>query len=158
VPEAYIAKSGARIKSLADPTRKMSKSDDENSFISLLDAPDVVLRKFKRAVTDSDTEIRYDVENKPGVSGLLEIYANTCGIPIEDAAEEFSGKNYGHLKTTVGEAVVENIILPIQERYNRLLAEDSYLEDIWAKNAEIAAGIGEKMLKKVKKKIGFTAK
>ena len=155
VPEAYIPKSGAKIMSLSHPERKMSKSDDENSCISLLDNPDVVMRKFKRAVTDSETEIRYDVENKPGVSNLLEIYANTCDITLADAIAQFEGKNYGQLKTTVGEAVVENIINPIQTRFKDLSANSDYLDNVMKKNAEKAAIIGEKFLKKVKKKVGF---
>jgi len=155
VPEAHIAKSGARIKSLTDPGRKMSKSDEEASFISLLDTPEVVLRKFKRAVTDSETQIRYDIDAKPGISNLLEIYANTCGITIDAAAAEFADKNYGALKSAVGQAVVENIIIPIQGRYNELVADEGYLDKIMAKNAEAAAVLGEKMLKKVKEKIGF---
>jgi len=155
VPEPYIAKSGAKIKSLTQPERKMSKSEEENSQISLLDAPEVVMRKFKRAVTDSETEIRYDVENKPGVSNLLEIYANTCDIPLADAVAEFEGKNYGTLKTTVGEAVVSNIIRPIQAQFNEISADVGYLDNIMKDNAEKAAMIGQKTLKKVKKKVGF---
>jgi len=158
VPDAYITKTGARIKSLTNPAMKMSKSDDEGSFVSLLDPPDVVMRKFKRAVTDSETEIKYDVENKPGVSNLIEIYAHACDITIEAAMAEFAGKNYGQLKTTVGEAVVANIISPIQAEYNRLISDAGYLEGVMAKNAETAAHIGEKMLRKVKKKIGFLVK
>ena len=158
VPEGYFAKSGARIKSLTEPTRKMSKSDEDNSFVSILDAPDIVIRKFKRAVTDSETEIRYDTENKPGISNLLEIYANTCNITVDAALAQFDGKNYGHLKSTVGEAVVENIINPIQEKYNRLMQDTTYLEQVMTKNAELAAHLGDRMLKKVKKKIGFISK
>ena len=155
VPEPHIAKSGAKIKSMTNPERKMSKSDEESSQISLLDAPDVVMRKFKRAVTDSETEIRYDVENKPGVSNLLEIYANTLGISMDETLAEFADKNYGHLKTTVGEAVVETIINPIQARFNELSANPDYLEQVMKKNAEKAAYIGNKILRKVKKKVGF---
>jgi len=155
VPEAYIPKSGARIKSLTHPTRKMSKSDEEGSYISLLDAPDVVMRKFKRAVTDSETEIRYDEQNKPGVSSLLEIYATTCGISSADAVAHFEGQNYGYLKNAVGEAVVEHIISPVQGRFNQLSANIDYLDAIMKKNSEKTAIIGEKILKKVKKKIGF---
>lgn len=158
VPEPFIAKSGARIKCLLDPTKKMSKSDDESKLVSLLDPPDVVLRKFKRAVTDSESEIRYDEANKPGICNLLEIYANTCDITIEAAVKEFEGKNYGHLKTVVGEAVVERIINPIQARYNELVANSDYLDDVMRKNADKAAGMGDRMLRKVKKKIGFIAK
>ena len=155
VPEPYIAKSGAKIMSLTQPERKMSKSDDDNSQISLMDSPDVVMRKFKRAVTDSETEIRYDAENKPGVSNLLEIYANVCDIPLADAIAHFENKNYGQLKTEVGEAVVGNIIQPIQARFNELSVNTDYLDSIMKKNAEKAAFLGQKILKKVKKKVGF---
>ena len=155
VPEAYIPKSGAKIMSLTHPERKMSKSDDDNSWISLLDTPEVVMRKFKRAVTDSETQIRYDTENKPGVSNLLEIYAITCEMTLDDAIAEFESKNYGQLKTAVGEAVVSNIIQPIQARYNELSGNSDYLDEIMKKNAEKAAIIGQKILKKVKKKVGF---
>jgi len=155
VPEPYIAKSGAKIKSVTHPERKMSKSDEESSQIILLDAPDVVMRKFKRAVTDSETEIRYDVENKPGVSSLLEIYANTRGISMDDTLVEFDGKNYGYLKTAVGEAVVDIIINPIQARFNELSANPDYLDKVLKENAEKAAYIGNKILRKVKKKVGF---
>ena len=155
VPEPHIAKSGAKIKSLTHPERKMSKSDEDASQISLMDSPEVVMRKFKRAVTDSETEIRYDVENKPGISNLLEIYANACDIPLADAIKEFEGKNYGHLKTTVGEAVVDNIIQPIQSRFNEISGNADYLDNIMKTNAEKAARIGQKILKKVKKKVGF---
>jgi len=155
VPEIHIPKIGAKIMSLSHPERKMSKSDDENSCISLLDTPEAVMRKFKRAVTDSETEIRYDVENKPGISNLLEIYAITCGMTINEAAAEFAGKNYGQLKTAVGEAVVGNIIQPVQARYNEISANADYLDSIMKTNAEKAAKIGEKILKKVKKKVGF---
>ena len=155
VPDAYIAKSGAKIKSLTHPERKMSKSDEDASCISLMDKPEVVMRKFKRAVTDSETEIRYDAENKPGVSNLLEIYANACGITLADAISQFEGKNYGQLKTAVGEAVVGNIIQPIQVRYQELSGNSDYLDGIMKKNAEKAANIGQKILNKVKKKVGF---
>ncbi|MCL2396587.1 MAG: tryptophan--tRNA ligase [Defluviitaleaceae bacterium] len=155
VPEAYIPKSGARIMSLTEPTRKMSKSDEENSYVSLMDAPDAVIRKFKRAVTDSDMEIRYDQAEKPGISNLLEIYANACGISIDAAVAEFEGKGYGHLKTTVGEAVVGNIIEPVQGRFAEISKDAAYLDEIMKKNAQRAAQIGERVLKKVKKKVGF---
>ena len=155
VPEAYIAKSGAKIMSLTHPEQKMSKSDDDNSQINLMDSPEVVMRKFKRAVTDSDTEIRYDKEKKPGISNLLEIYANSCGISLDSAIAHFDGKNYGQLKTEVGEAVVENVMQPIQTSFADISANKDYLDGIMKKNAEKAAYIGEKILKKVKKKVGF---
>ena len=155
VPEAYIPKSGARIKSLSEPEKKMSKSDDAASYISLLDDPDTVRRKFKRAVTDSETEIRYDPQEKPGVSNLLDIYAAACNITTQQAVAEFDGKNYGHLKNTVAEATIENIIIPIQSRFANIAADAAYLEGIMQQNSENAAKMGRKILGKVKKKLGF---
>lgn len=155
IPNAHTANKGARIKSLSDPSRKMSKSDEAASFIGLLDPPDVVMRKFKRAVTDSETQIRYDATTKPGVSNLLEIYATTLNIDIKTAAARFEGKNYGQLKLEVGEAVLESIILPIQDKYNKIKNDKEYLDGIMLQNAQRAAHIGQKILKKVKKKIGL---
>ena len=155
VPEAYIPKGAARIKSLTEPERKMSKSDEENSYISLLDSPEAVMRKFKRAVTDSDMEIRYDAEAKPGISNLLDIYANACNITLDAALTEFEGKNYGYLKNAVGEAVVCNIIQPVQSRFAEIIKDTAYLDEIMKTNAERAGQIGRRMLGKVKKKVGF---
>jgi len=155
VPEGYFPKNSARIKSLNEPEKKMSKSDEANSYISLLDAPETVIKKFKRAVTDSDNEIRYDAENKPGVSNLLDIYAATNQISIEAAIGEFVGQGYGQLKVAVGGAVVEKIIMPIQTRFNEIIQDKSYLEKVMKANAEGAAYLGNKMLSKVKKKVGF---
>ena len=155
VPEVYVAKSGARIKSLADPTKKMSKSDDAANTVSLLDPENVLMKKFKRAVTDSETEIRYDAENKPGISNLLEIYAAACDISIEKAVLEFDGAGYGTLKTTVAQAVIDNITNPIQNKYHDLIKNEDYLEQIMQKNAARAKEIGDKTLQKVKKAIGF---
>ena len=155
VPEPFIAKEGARIMSLANPEKKMSKSDDEANRVSLLDAPDVVMKKFKRAVTDSETEIRYDVENKPGISNLLEIYAVTTGVTIDDAVAEFAGAGYGTLKTTVGQAVVDNIIDPIQKKYDELIKNEDYLQKIMRQNAQRAKEMGDPILHKVKKSVGF---
>ncbi|MCL2753032.1 MAG: tryptophan--tRNA ligase [Defluviitaleaceae bacterium] len=155
VPEAYIPKSGARIMSLANPEKKMSKSDEAANQISLLDAPEAVMKKFKRAVTDSETEIRYDPESKPGISNLLEIYATTLGISIDKATAEFAGSGYGHLKTTVGQAVVDEIINPIQSKYSDLTKNKDYLHQIMQKNAAKAKELGDPILRKVKEAVGF---
>ncbi|MDK2935941.1 MAG: tryptophanyl-tRNA synthetase [Eubacteriaceae bacterium] len=155
VPEAIFGESGARIMSLQEPTKKMSKSDENlNGFISLLDDPKQIVKKFKRAVTDSETEVRYDRENKPGVSNLMEIYACASGASLEAIAEEFSGKGYGDFKLKVGEAVADTI-RPVQEEYKRLLADKGYLEQVMRNNAEAASRIAWRTLAKVRKKVGF---
>lgn len=155
LPEPYFGETGARIMSLQEPGRKMSKSDENiNGFVSLLDDPDTVIRKFKRAVTDSDTEVRHDRENKPGVSNLMEIYNCTTGRSLEAIQREFEGKGYGDFKLAVGESVAETL-RPIQEEYKRLLADKGYLESVMKQNAERAAKIAYKTLMKVRKKTGF---
>jgi len=155
MPEGFIPKSGARIKSLTDPTKKMSKSDEPANHVSLLDPADVLMKKFKRAVTDSETEIRYDVENKPGISNLLEIYAAATGRTVDGAVAEFAGAGYGTLKTAVGQAVIDNITQPIQDKYNDLIKNPDYLEQVMKTNAARAKEIGDKVLVNVKKAIGF---
>ena len=155
IPEAYIGKVGAKIMSLQDPAKKMSKSDENiNGFVSLLDDTDTIIRKFKRAVTDSDTEVRHDRENKPGVSNLMEIYNCTTGRSLEAIQKEFEGKGYGDFKLAVGESVAETL-RPIQEEYKRLLADKGYLESVMKQNAERASKIAYKTLMKVRKKTGF---
>ena len=155
VPEPYIAKAGARIMSLAEPEKKMSKSDsNENGFISLLDPPDVIARKIKRAVTDSDGEIRYDEENKPGVSNLLTIYASVSGKTVEEAEKEFAGQGYGVLKEACSQVLIDELA-PLQERYRKFRADKGYLTEIMQRNAGIADSASRKMLLKVYKKIGF---
>ncbi|MCL2235195.1 MAG: tryptophan--tRNA ligase [Defluviitaleaceae bacterium] len=155
IPEVFTPKTGARIKRLSDPEKKMSKSDGEANYVAILDPADVVMKKFKRAVTDSDTEIRHDPENKPGVSSLLEIYAVATGTSIKSAEADFDGKQYGFLKTTVAQAVIDNVTNPIQEKYNDLIKNPDYLHQVAKKNAEKAAEIGEPILTNVKKAIGL---
>lgn len=155
VPEPYIAKSGAKICSLQEPSKKMSKSDENpNATISLLDDPAVIRKKIKRAVTDSEALIAYDLEKKPGVSNLLEIYHLCTGMTIEEAVAHFEGKGYGDLKAEVGEALVAELE-PIQARFKEILADKKYLDGIIKKNAETAQYMASKTLRKVKKKIGF---
>lgn len=155
VPEGYIPKEGAKIMSLSDPTRKMSKSDeDENSFILLLDSKEDIVRKCKRAVTDSDTEIMYDVENKPGVSNLLCMYAAASNQSIEQAEKEFLGLGYGALKTRTAEAVIA-LLEPIQQTYGKLIGDKAYLGEVLSKNAERARSMAFKTLRKVYKKVGL---
>ena len=158
VPEPYIAKVGARIMSLNDPASKMSKSNPEGC-VALMDSPEDVMRKFKRAVTDSDTErcVRYAPGEKPGVSNLIQIYASAVGKSYEEVEREFDGLGYGRFKPAVGEAVVE-MARPIQEEARRILADKAYLEGVYRAGAEKASRAAEKTLRKVYKKIGFVAR
>ncbi len=154
VPEAYIGKTAARIMSLADPSKKMSKSDANfNGFISIDDDKDAVIRKFKRAVTDSGSEI-VSREDKPGISNLLNIYCAVTGKTLSEAEKEFQGKGYGDFKLKVGEAVAE-VIDPIRQEKNRLLQNKDYLDDVLKTGAERAERIAYKTLNKVYKKVGL---
>lgn len=155
VPEPYIAKVGARIMSLSTPDSKMSKSQPEGC-VFLMEKPEDIARKFKRAVTDSDTEhcVRYDPEHKPGVSNLMQIYASATGKSYEEIEREFDGLGYGKFKPAVGEAVIETL-RPIREETERLLADKAYLEGVYRAGAEKAEYIANKTLRKVYKKVGF---
>lgn len=155
VPEPYIPESGAKIYSLQNPTAKMSKSDeDANAYIAIIDSPEDIVRKFKRAVTDSDNEIRYNPTEKPGISNLLTIYSNVTDTTIEKAELEFEGKGYGDFKLAVGEAVAEKL-RPVREEYNRLMDNKDYLMQIASKGASEAGYMARKTLSKVYRKIGF---
>lgn len=154
VPEGYFGKVGSRIMSLQDPSRKMSKSDPEDTFISLLDPPDAIRRKVRRAVTDSEADIRFDPENKPGVSNLLSIIAALTGQSVEEAAAELQGQGYGKLKDRVSECVIETLA-PLQSEHRRLMADKAYLQGVLAENAEIANRMALRTLRKVQRKVGF---
>ena len=155
VPEPYIPKTGSRVLSLNAPESKMSKSMPDGC-VFLLEKPEDIMRKFKRAVTDSDTErcVRLDRENKPGVANLMGIYSAVTGKSFEAIEAEFEGKGYGVLKPAVGEAVVETL-RPIREETERLLADKAYLESVYRAGAERASRAAEKTLRKVYKKVGF---
>lgn len=154
VPEGYFSKSATRVMSLADPTRKMSKSDANlNAFISMNDDTDTIIRKFKRAVTDSGSEIKYSPE-KPGISNLLCIYSAFTDKTIEQAEKEFDGLGYGDFKLRVGEAVA-SVIDPIRQEKNRILADKEYIDSVLANGAERAERIAYKTLAKVYKKVGL---
>lgn len=158
VPECYTPKIGAKIMSLQEPTAKMSKSDEnENAVVTMLDDKDAIMRKFKRAVTDSDTEVRFDVENKPGVSNLLSIYSCFTGKTIEQAQNEFSGKGYGDFKIKVAESVIEGIA-PIQSEQQRIAKDKAYMDEVLKDGAMRACRIAYKTLDKVYKKVGFIPK
>ncbi len=157
VPEPFIppTTSGGRIMSLQDPLSKMSKSDEnKNNFIALLDDPKTIIKKFKKATTDSETEIRYDLENKPGVSNLLTIYSVISGQPIEEVEKHFEGKMYGHLKVELGELVAA-YLEPIQTRFHEIRNNETELRGILAKGAEQAREQAQKTLKEVHEAIGF---
>ena len=158
VPEPYIPKQGARVMSLNQPDTKMSKSIPEGC-VFLLEKPEDILRKFKRAITDSDTErcVRFDPQAKPGVSNLMQIYSAVTGKSFETIEAEFDGKGYGAFKPAVGEAVVE-LLRPIREETERLLADKGYLESVYRAGAEKASYVAEKTLRKVYKKVGFLAR
>ena len=160
IPEPYIPKVGARIMSLTSPDSKMSKSDkDPNGCVYVLEKPEDILRKFKKAVTDSDTErcVRYDPEQKPGVSNLMTIYSVATGRSFDEIEAEFDGKGYGAFKPAVGEAVVE-MFRPIREETERILADKAYLEYVYRAGAEKAGYVANKTLRKVYKKVGFVAR
>ena len=156
VPDGYIPKgSGARVMSLADPSRKMSKSDENpNGFVTMDDDRDTIVRKFKRAVTDSDTEVRYDPETKPGVSNLLTVYCAFTGKSVAEAEKEFAGKGYGDFKLAVGETVAD-ALAPVQGEKARLLADKGYLANVLKEGAERAFRLARKTLSKVYRKVGF---
>jgi len=157
VPEGFIPKNGARVMSLQDPTKKMSKSDENvNACVSLLDSPDVILKKFKRAVTDSEARVAYG-EGKDGINNLMGIYSVVTGKSMEDIENEFAGKGYGDFKVAVGEAVIEEL-RPIRERYEKLINDKAYLEESYRKGAEVAERMAQRTLDKAMKKIGFIHK
>ncbi|QFJ55468.1 tryptophan--tRNA ligase [Pseudobutyrivibrio xylanivorans] len=156
IPEGYFPKAGARIMSLAEPTKKMSKSDENvNATIYLVDDRDTIIRKFKKAVTDSDAEVRYDVENKPGVSNLMEIYGVVTGKSMEEVEREFDGKGYGDFKLAVGESVAD-LLDPFHVRCAELEQDKTYINECIKENAEKASYFANKTLRKVHKKLGLT--
>ena len=155
IPEPYIAKAGARIYSLSTPGSKMSKSEP-NGCVFLMDEPEVVAKKVKRAVTDSDTKdcVRFDKEHKPGVANLMNIYSTLTGKSNEEIEREFEGQGYGVFKPAVAEVVVETL-RPIREEANRLMKDKAYLNDVYRQGAERASYLANKTLRKVYKKVGF---
>ena len=158
LPDPYIPKVGARIMSLTTPTSKMSKSDkDPNGCVYMLEKPEDILRKFKKAVTDSDACVRFDPAEKPGVSNLMQIYSVATGRDFDAIEREFAGQGYGNFTQAVGESVVE-LLRPIREETDRLLADKAYLESVYRAGAERASYVANKTLFKVYKKIGFLAR
>lgn len=154
IPEPYIPKTGAKIMSLQDPKQKMSKSDpNENAYILLLDPVDKIVKKIKRAVTDSGSEIKRG-EGKEGVENLMSIYSSVTGASFDDIEKEFDGRGYGDFKQAVADAVAAEIE-PIQAKYNDLMKNKDYLESVYKSGAQRAGYVAEKTLRKVYKKIGF---
>jgi len=155
IPEPFIPKTGARVMSLQDPTKKMSKSDDNvNNFILITEGKDKIIKKFKKAVTDSGSEIVYDEENKPGISNLMKIYASITSKSVEEVQKEFEGSRYGDFKMAVGNTVADTLE-PIRIRYEELMQDKAYLDSVFKKGAERAKSMSEPMIDEVYRKIGF---
>ena len=156
VPEGYMAKSGAKIMSLAEPTKKMSKSDENaNAIVYILDSKDDVMRKFKKAVTDSEACVRFG-DGKDGINNLMTIYSCFTGKTFEEIEKEFDGKGYGDFKIAVGEACADGLA-PVREEFSRLMADKAYLEEVMKNGAAEASYYARKTLSKVKRKVGFTS-
>jgi tryptophanyl-tRNA synthetase len=154
VPEAYIPKTGKKIMSLLDPAKKMSKSDENaGAYVAILDGRDDIIRKFRRAVTDSGSEVRF-ADGKDGICNLMNIYSAITGKENDEIEREFEGKGYGDFKLAVGEAVAD-ALSPLQNEYARLIADKAYLEQIMREGAETASSIARKTMRKVYKKTGF---
>ncbi len=154
VPEPFVGKAGAKIMSLQDPAKKMSKSDENaNASIYLMDDPDTVIRKFKRAVTDLEAQVKY-CEEQPGIRNLIDIYCSCTDKTPEETEKEFAGKGYGEFKLAVGEAVV-SVLKPLQERFEDLVKDKAYIDGIIKENADKANYYATKTLRKVQKKVGF---
>ena len=156
LPEPFIPKLGARLMSLDDPTTKMSKSMPEGC-VNLMDPPEVIMKKFKRAVTDCETAVKFDKVNKPGISNLLTIYCAATGKTMAEAEAAFAGQGYGVFKPAVGEAVVE-LLRPIREEAERIVTNKAYLESVYKTGAQRAQYLANKTLSKVQRKIGFVAR
>lgn len=157
VPEGYIPSVGAKVMSLSQPEKKMSKSDpNPKSYISIIEDKDTIIRKFKSAVTDSDNKIAFS-EDKPGISNLLTIYSVMTGVTVEEAVAQFDGKGYGDFKLAVGEAVADGLA-PLREKYAYLMQNKDYLQKVYTESADTAARMAYRMLSKVQKKIGFIKK
>lgn len=155
IPEGYYGKASAKIMGLQDPTAKMSKSaTNPNDVILLEDEPDVIIKKFKKAVTDSENKVRFDPENKPGVSNLMQIYSSITGLKMEEIENEFENSGYGDFKTKVAETVVAKLE-PIQRKYKELLENKEYLEKIYTEGANRARKLASKTLDEVKERIGI---
>ncbi len=156
VPEGYFPKVGARVMSLQEPTRKMSKSDPEETYIAILDKPDIIRKKLRRAVTDCDARVIYDPENKPGVANLMSIMSALTGKTMDEITAEYDGKGYGVFKDAVADCVIATLE-PIQNEYDRINADKAYLEGVMVSGRERAEAIAYRTMLKVRKKVGLAA-
>ncbi len=157
MPEPFIGKAGGRVMSLQEPTQKMSKSDpNPKASVSMLDTPDMIVKKFKSAVTDSEAVVRY-ADGKDGINNLMEIYSCCTGLDYDAIEREFDGKGYGDFKVAVAEAVID-CIKPVQDKYNAIVKDSAYLKECAAKGAEAAERVSQRTLDKVMKKVGFLMK
>lgn len=154
VPEPIIPKVGGKVMSLQEPEKKMSKSDPDDCYIALLDDANIIRKKIRRAVTDSETEIRFDSENKPGVSNLLSIISSLTGENIDSITASMTGKGYGYLKDTAADCVIDTLT-PIQKEYSKYIDDKKYLQNILDKNAQTASYLANKTMRKLHKKIGL---
>ena len=155
IPEPYVGKTGAKIMSLQEPEKKMSKSDENpNASIYLMDDSDTIIRKFKKAVTDMEACVRYDAEKQPGICNLIDIYSACTGKTSTEVEREFEGKGYGDFKLAVGETVA-NTLKPVQDRFAELIKDKAYIDSVIKNNAEKANYYAAKTLRKAQKKVGF---
>ena len=156
IPEGYIPKVGAKIMSLQEPEKKMSKSDPEETYVAILDKPDVIRRKIRRAVTDCENRVLFDPENRPGVSNLMSILSALTGSSMDAIAAEHDGRGYGVFKDAVADAVIA-VLEPIQNEYDRIIADNAFLQQVMESGAERASQIAHKTMLKVRKKVGLAA-
>ena len=156
VPEGYFPKVGARVMSLQEPTRKMSKSDPDETYIAILDKPDIIRKKLRRAITDSEGSIVFDPENKPGVANLMSIMSALTNMSLDEISAAYNGKGYGVFKDAVADAVIA-VLEPIQNEYDRIIADKAYLEGVMVNGRERAEAIAYRTMLKVRKKVGLAA-
>ncbi len=154
IPEGYFPKVGARVMSLQEPTRKMSKSDPEDTYIAILDKPEIIRKKLRRAVTDCENRVVYDPEKQPGVANLMSILSALSGMSMDAITAEYDGKGYGIFKDAVADAVIA-ALEPIQKRYDEISADKAYLQEVLQSGAERASNIAHRTMLKVRKKIGY---
>ena len=156
VPEGYIPKVGARIRSLQDPERKMSKSDPEDTYIAILDDPTIIRKKLRRAQTDSENSVVYAPDTKPGISNLISIMSAITGQSMDAISAEYDGKGYGVFKDAVADAVIAELE-PIQQRYKTIISDKAYLSEVMTTNAQRASALAQRTLSKVRRRIGLAA-
>ncbi len=154
IPDGYFPKVGARVMSLQEPTRKMSKSDPEETYIAMLDEPDVIRRKIRRAVTDSENSVAYDPDNRPGVANLMSILSALSGQTLDQIAAEYDGQGYGKFKDAVADCIIATLE-PIQKRYAEISADKAYLQQVMDSGRERASAIAHRTMLKVRKKLGI---